>query len=302
MNIEVVADLNDQCGESPLWDYRTSELHWVDITGNRMHTLRRDSGAVASIASPVPISALALGSNDCLIAAGAAGIHILHADRSPELLVEEKDGKQLSINDSLADPSGRLLAGATYWDGSASGFPLGNLYSIDGNGVVSTLDEGFGLANGMGLSPDESTLYATDSLARTIYAYDYDALTGTARNRRTLVQVPLTEGLPDGLTVDADGFIWSAQWFGSCICRYDPDGRLERRITFPAQQVSSVAFGGLDLTTIFVTTAAYPDALAFAPPNYKPAQSPNGGQLFRFRSDIPGKHEYVCALATSRGS
>ncbi|MDQ2945508.1 MAG: SMP-30/gluconolactonase/LRE family protein [Acidobacteriota bacterium] len=162
---------------------------------------------------------------------------------------------------------------------------------METDGTVYTLDTGFKVANGMGFSIDRKTLYVTDSAERRIYAYDYDARTGNATRRRILVQVPSEEGLPDGLTVDAQGFIWSAQWFGGCLCRYDLDGRIERRIGIPAEQTSSLTFGGPDLTDIFVSSAATPDALALVPPAYRSTGNV-GGQLFHLNLGIQGKAEF----------
>ena len=106
----------------------------------------------------------------------------------------------------------------------------------------------------MGYSPDESIMYYTDSSVRTIYAYDYDRATGSVSNRRDFVKLPDTAGVPDGMTVDSEGYVWTAVWFDGCIVRFDPDGVEERRIALPAIQTSSVMFGGPDLTDIYVTT------------------------------------------------
>ena len=104
-----------------------------------------------------------------------------------------------------------------------------------------------------------------DSAARRIYAYDYRRRDGAISNRRTFVTVPRDEGVPDGLTVDAEGFVWCAHWFGACVIRYDPDGKIERRIPIPASRTSSLAFGGPELTDIFVTSEAFTDSLPLAP-------------------------------------
>jgi D-xylonolactonase len=134
----------------------------------------------------------------------------------------------------------------------------GKLYRFDPDGSVTVAEEGIGCSNGIGYSPDHSTMYYTDSTKRTIYAYDYDQATGNITNRRDLIKLADTEGVPDGMTVDADGYIWTAVWFGGCIIRFDPDGREEQRIHLPAYQTSSVMFGGKDLTDIYVTTADFP--------------------------------------------
>jgi D-xylonolactonase len=112
-----------------------------------------------------------------------------------------------------------------------------------------------------------------------------------------LVQVPTTEGLPDGLTVDAEGFLWSAQWYGSCVVRYDPDGRVERRIATPAKQTSSVAFGGPELMDLYITSAGKSEAMPIMPPGYNPHSGRFGGPLFHFRSEVPGKLEFKTKLA-----
>ena len=115
---------------------------------------------------------------------------------------------------------------------------------MEKDGSLAVLDEGIHLSNGLGFSPDLKTLYYTDTIPRVIYAYDYDVKKGAVSNRRVFVKVPDTEGIPDGMTVDSEGYIWSAQWYGSCIMRYDPDGKVERCIKTPAKQTTSLIFGG----------------------------------------------------------
>lgn len=300
--IEIAANKKDLCGESPLWTPDCGKLYWVDIARKCFHSYAVDTGAVDTQAPGIAISALALTPSCDLVAAVAEGIWIVSQNGRPVLIANRHRGEILSINDGIADPHGRFLCGSTFFDGSVGGYPLGKLYSVDTDGTISILDDGFALANGMGFSPDERTLYVTDSIARVIYAYDYDSRSGKARDRRTLVKVPSTEGLPDGLTVDAEGFIWSAQSFGGCICRYDPGGKLRQSVPIPAEQVSSVAFGGREFFDIFVTSAAQPDALAFAPRGYTPSPGRVGGQLFRFRSDVQGRPEYVCRIQIAADS
>jgi D-xylonolactonase len=157
---------------------------------------------------------------------------------------------------------------------------------------VHVADEGFQLSNGLAFSPDETIMYFADSVARRIYAYDYDRRTGELGNRRVLVRVPDNEELPDGLTVDAEGFLWSAQWYGGCVVRYDPDGKEERRIRFPAKQVSSVAFGGKDLSDIFVTSAGKSWPSPVMPKSYDPVSGNFGGQLYCVNLGIQGQPDY----------
>lgn len=161
------------------------------------------------------------------------------------------------------------------------------------------------MPNGLGFSPNNQTLYFTDSVARSIFAYDYDAATGTVRNRRVFVQVPSTGGLPDGLTVDAEGFVWSAEWYGSRIVRYDPNGSVERRIDTPAKQTSSLTFGGPDLSEIFITSAGESGPLPVMPPGYDPLSGYFGGALYNIRLGIQGKAEFLADIrpqATTKGN
>ena len=183
-----------------------------------------------------------------------AGVWQWDGRNTPEPIVETCGRDPLQLNDCAADPEGRLIAGSCFYRPSGA-YPLGKLFaSIRRHGARAR--EGFHLANGLGWSPDTKTLYFADSVARTINAYGYDAATGSVRDRRVLAQLDGSSGLPDGLTVDAEGFIWFAEWYGGCVCRYDPDGTLERRIAVPAKQTSSLAFGGPDLRDIFITSAA----------------------------------------------
>src|SRR5207253_6018006 len=123
--------------------------------------------------------------------------------------------------------------------------------------------------------------------------------TGALSNRRVFVQVPADEGIPDGLTVDSEGYVWSAQWYGSQVVRYDPDGAVERRITMPVTQVSSVGFGGDDLTDLYITTAGESWPSPLAPTDYD-FNAPNiGGSLYRARLEIHGKPEHHAHLAGS---
>lgn len=297
LEIKVIADLQDACGESPIWDPDGSALRWVDITGERLHTIDWASGAIQTEKPGAPVSGLALTNSDALILAGADGIWLRTPGKALVPIATNYLGEWLAINDCIIDNQGRLLAGSTFFDGSDT-YPAGSLYCIEYDGLVSRMDTGFGLANGMGFSVDGRTLYLTDSVARRIYAYDYDLLNGRVANRRTFVDVSSNEGLPDGLTVDAQDFVWSAQWFGGCLCHYDPDGKLERRVDIPAKQTSSLTFGGPDLTDIFVTSAAISDALMLAPPHYQPLGR-IGGQLFQLNAGIPGKPESRCLLTNS---
>jgi D-xylonolactonase len=246
------------------------------------------------------IAGFAMNAEGGFVVTNSTGFWLLDGAGKQKLIMDSVDGKRCVLNDCIADPEGRLFSGSCFYDATREDYPSGHLFRLDVNGSVQVVDEGLQLSNGLGFSPDNSTLYLSDSAARRIYAYDYRRSDGSVRNRRVFVQVPSDEGLPDGLTVDAAGFVWSVQWFGGCLVRYDADGKVERRISIPASQTTSMAFGGKDLTDIFVTSAAQPDALPLAPPGYNAGQVYTGGKLFHLNLGIPGKEEYRARVSSAR--
>jgi sugar lactone lactonase YvrE len=144
------------------------------------------------------------------------------------------------------------------------------------------LDSGFAVCNGMGLSLDSRTLYVTDMFHHQILAYDYDSLTGNVCHKRIFVRVPEEAGVPDGLIVDSEDFVWSAHWGGWRITRYDPAGKIEREIRLPVANVTCLGFGGADLDELYVTTAW--SGLS----QQERKKQPLAGDLFRIKTDVKG--------------
>lgn len=293
--IEIVASTNDKCGEAPTWDAVNDRVLWVDNESNLVHQLSLDTHEVKPISEGLMVSGIALNRDGRLVFGGFTGLHVWSRQDEYQTVVSELGGEKLLFNDLLADARGRVYAGTLYW-GPNGMEKLGKLYLVQPDGSVSVADEGIQLSNGLGLSPDNRTLYYTDSVARRIYSYDVDSATGGLSNRRVFVQVPTDEGLPDGLTVDAEGYVWSAQWYGAQIVRYDPQGKVERRIAMPVTQVSSCQFGGPDLDQLYVTTAANSWEGPYAPPGYNFKAGNIGGPLYRVQLDIQGKPEHMAAF------
>lgn len=287
----IIADYGDLCGENPLWDAGKGMLYWTDATGERFYGYCPAQGKHSLLKSGIQISGFALNKPAGFVVTGNSGIYCWDGCKSPRPLVKEIEGRPCQANDCIADPAGRLLVGTWFYE-AGKDYPLGHLLSVEAPGRTRVLDEGIHLANGLGFSVDSRTLYFTDSVARRIYAYDFQIDDGSVSNRRTFVQVPDSEGIPDGLTVDAEGFVWSAQWYGGCVVRYDPDGKVERRIPTPAKQTSSLAFGGKDLTDIFITSAAKSEATPVMPPGYDPHSGYFGGALYRINLGIQGRPEF----------
>ena len=295
--LTIIADYGDLCGEGPLWDAEAGALYWTDCVGLKFYRYWPAANQHEMIKQGLEINSAARDASGGFVITNNAGIWYWGAHEKLRLIAEEVDGSKCQMNDCIADPRGRLFAGSWFYDPGRSDYPLGKLIRVDLDGTPRVVDEGIHLANGLAFSPDCRMLYFTDSAARRIYKYDYSPESGNLRNRRTLVQVPAHEGLPDGLTVDAEGFLWSAQWYGSCVVRYDPEGREERRIEIPAKQTSSVAFGGPQLMDLYITSAGKSEAMPLMPPGYDPDSGCFGGQLFHLKCDVTGKLEFQTNLA-----
>jgi len=289
--MDVIVDCGDLCGEGPIWDVDHQQLYWTDCVGLKFYRYDWCTHRHERLKDGLEINGFALNHDGGFVVSNNSGIWLWDGGSGVELVADHVGEAKCQMNDCIADPLGRLLAGSWFYDPSKD-HPLGKLISIDNSGKGTILDEGIHLANGLAFSPDTRTLYFTDSAQRVIYGYDYDPVTGSTENRRVVVQVPITEGLPDGLTVDREGFVWSAQWYGSCVVRYDPDGKVERRISTPAKQTSSLAFGGPDLTDIFVTSAGRSEPMPVMPPGYDPNTGYFGGALYHINLGIEGKPEF----------
>jgi len=298
MSPKPIADYEDLCGEAPLWDTQRNSLYWTDCVALKLFRYDWASKKSEVIKDGLEINGCALSAKGGFVITNNSGIWFWDGGNSLRSIAEQVDGAKCRMNDCIADPKGRLLAGSWFYDPGKE-YPLGKLICVDTDNSTRILDEGFHLSNGLGFSPDGKTLYFADSAARFIFAYDYDIAQGTVKNRRVFVRVSDNEGIPDGLTVDAEGYVWSAQWYGSCVVRYDPDGRVERRVQSPAKQTSSLAFGGPDLADIFITSAAKSEPMPVMPSGYDPGSGYFGGALFHINLGIVGKPEFRANIRLS---
>lgn len=242
------------------------------------------------------VAGLAHNVNEGFVFAGATGLHLWSREGALQTVLKEHQGEELFFNDIIADGCGRLYAGTCYW-GVSGMEKTGCLYLIGSDLNVSVVDDGIELSNGLAFSGDQRTLYCADSTTRCIYAHDVDPRSGALSRKRVFHRVKAEDGLPDGLTVDADDHLWSAQWYGGQVIRYDPEGKVERRISIPAQQVSSLAFGGRELNELFVTTAGEPWASPYAPAGFDTGSSRMGGALYSLHLDIQGREENVARIS-----
>ena len=284
--VEMIADYRNRVGEGPVWDPKRQVLNWTDIQTGRLFEYVPETGQSRKIYQGEYIGGYANNKQGGMVVASWSGIGLWR--EGEEITYIHRGmlrGKPLQFNDVAASPAGQFFAG-TYYEGAHRG----ELYRFDPNGTIHLIEEDIGVSNGIGFSPDLSTVYYVDTTRSRIWAYDFDAATGEFSNRRDLVVFEGEEGFPDGLTVDAEGYIWQAMWGGGCVIRIDPDGKEERRISFPATQTSSAMFGGKDLNELYVTTA-WNGTGEKSPPSYDGSKH-RGGELYRVKLDIQGKAEF----------
>lgn len=263
----LLVDANNHLGEGPLWDVAEQRLYWIDSTAAEIASCRADGSDIRRYFVPTHIGSMALREKGGAVVALANGLHFYDFDAQTVRLIAdpERDEPETRFNDGKVDRRGRFVAGTMAYDHDRYDADRGQrptrsgaLYRLDVDGTVSRLDGGIICSNGPCWSPDNRTLYFTDTYDRLMYAYDYDIESGVAGDRRVFASAREMAGTFDGATVDAEGFIWSALVFGGRILRFAPDGRLDRVVPFPVRNLTSVMFGGPDLDVLYVTTMGRP--------------------------------------------
>jgi sugar lactone lactonase YvrE len=243
-----------ELGEAPVWDAERGRLIWVDIDRGLIHRRapgRKDvtvsAGQPVGCAVPRARGGLALGMRDGFALVEPGG-------REPRLVAPvERERADTRMNDGACDARGRLWAGTMSLRGDTRAAAL---YTLDPDLSVARMLPGLSVSNGIGWSPEGDRLYHVDTPRRRVDVYDYDEAAGLIAGRRAVIPVAPELGLPDGLTVDAEGGVWVALWGGGAVQRHSPDGSLEARIELPARNVTSCCFGDPDMATLYVTTAA----------------------------------------------
>ena len=277
---ELIADYHCHIGENPLWHPLERRLYWTDITRGRLFRYDPATGKHEQCYSGPPVGGFTVQADGTLLLFMARGAIAQWRDGHLNYIVEEiADERESRFNDVIADPAGRVFCGTM-----PTPTRLGRLYRLDLDGGIHLVLEGIGTSNGMGFTLDRRQMYYTDSEARCIYLFDYEERTGALTNQRVWLHTPEGAGLPDGMTVDAQGHVWSARWDDSALYRYTPEGVEEQRIEFPAKKVSSVAFGGDDLSDLYITTALTDGT--------KAQEGAGAGALFRIRPGIRGVPEF----------
>jgi len=276
--------LQNTLGEAVIWDERTGHIWWTDIPQRLLYRYAWEGKTCENFVVPERIGSLGLTSDpDILIIAFESGFGLFSplTGKIVWLHRPEKDDTGRRFNDGRVDRQGHFWAGTMVEDDKKAAPASGSLYRIGPSAITAVMTNNIIISNGICWSMDSSILYFADSPRQTIFAYDYAPQSDKITNKRIFAATP--DGIyPDGADVDSQGHIWSAQWGGGRIVRYAPDGSIDHILTLPARQPTCIAFGGPDMTMLFVTTAR--DGLTAQ----QLAKEPQAGNLLIYQTDITG--------------
>jgi sugar lactone lactonase YvrE len=291
---EISAQTDDRLGESILWHPIEEALYWIDFYGPFVHRQKRAKGPVESwkIELGETMGSLVFAESGCLLLAVDHGLHLFNTGSgATRFFGDPKNGQMdLAYNDGKVDRAGR------YWVGTyhvAETLPRGIFYRVAADGSAEVADNGFVICNGPAFSPDNLKLYFSDTMSRRILSYNLDR-DGAVSGRRTFFTFSADDGMPDGLTVDSVGNVWCALYGGGKVVCIDPKGTLKLSLPLPTAYVTSLCFGGPELTTLFVTTG-------WSTSTEATTAKDSGGAVFMRPVDNPGLPEPVIALVRRRG-
>ena len=277
-----------ELGEGPVWVERDKALWFVDIKRKKVHRFDPADGGQASWDTPEQTGFLLPAAGGGFVAGTQSGLYRFEPESGgfAPIVEVEADLPDNRINDGVVDPSGRIWFGTM---DNKEKSPTGRFYRFEGGRVADAGLPQVTITNGPAVSPDGRILYHVDTLAGLIHACDINE-DGSLGPSRPFAHIPNSEGYPDGPTVDAEGCVWIGLYFGWEARRYSPAGELIGRISFPASNITKIAFGGEDMRTIYATSARQglkPDQLA---------GQPEAGSLFAVRTEVPGLASPLAAL------
>lgn len=284
-----VAPTGDVCGEGPVWHAGEQALYWTDINRFLIHRYDATDESVKSWFFEEPVTALVLTDREDTLAVALGSRLILWepvSDARHEHGFRLAGWPEVRCNDGRADPRGSLWIGTMRnnvgadGSGGEAGGKDGVLYRIDPDGTVSEWKRGVGISNTLAWSPAGDKFYFADSLENKVFVYDYDGKSGDIENERVF-WADFKRGSPDGSNMDQGGHLWNCRFYGKCVVRLKPDGSIDKIIEMPVQNITSCTFGGVDLKTLYITTAR-----ANAPAGDRLA-----GGLFAMRTEVAGLAE-----------
>lgn len=292
-----VAPAGDVCGEGAVWSAAENALYWTDINRFLIHRYDAGSASVKTWFFDEPVTSLILTTwtNTLAVVLGSRLILWEPAkDSRADYAFKLEGWPKVRCNDARADPRGSLWIGSMWNNVKADGSPgdlengHGALYRVDPDQKVREFRKGLGIANTLAWNSQRTAFYFADTMANTIYQWDYDSASGDISNERPFFR-DFERGSPDGSAMDTDGFLWNCRYGGGCIVRVSPSGKIDRIIEMPTPNITTCTFGGPELRTLYITTAA-----AGAQPGDRLA-----GGLFTLETETPGQPENRFLLAAT---
>ncbi|MCR9239060.1 MAG: SMP-30/gluconolactonase/LRE family protein [Alphaproteobacteria bacterium] len=291
-DIQIAVPAANWCGEGPLWSAKDQALYWTDINRFLLQRYHPESASVRYWIFDEPVCATGLTDTPGLLVLALGSKLILWneaTDERTDFATPETNLPASRLNDGRPSPFGDFWIGSMQnnVNENGQGQPvsdphLGTLYRVRNDASVTVQDRDLGISNTLCWSPDGTIFYFGDTLQNTIFAWDYDVATGEITNKRPFFS-DFERGRPDGSAIDSDGYIWNARYGGSCIVRVAPDGSVDRVVDMPVSNLTSCTFGGPDLKTLYVTSAAQPGEL-------------HAGSVFSIAVDVAGHPENVFSL------
>ena len=287
MKATLLLDARATLGEGAWWHVDTHQLFWVDIEERKLHVFRPGDGQTRTIDVGERIGTVVLTTTHQALVALQTGIFELDlADESLTLITNPLEGMpDIRFNDGKCDPAGRLWVGSMHLATQAE---MASLYCLDTDGTITQMRDNITISNGIVWSLDHQIMYYIDTPTDCVQAFDYDLATARISHPRVVVRVPAEAGHPDGMAIDAEGMLWIAHWGGGRVIRWDPTtGERLREVEVPAPYVTSCAFGGDDLKTLYITTAR--TALS----TEQRTLYPHSGGLFSVEPGVKGVAPYL---------
>lgn len=255
LNAALVLDAKAMLGEGSIWHPKEKKLYWVDIEGKMLHIYDPATGKDKELLVGSRIGTVVPVKKGGAMVALQNGIHTIDTKTGKLTFITNPlpDTAKLRFNDGKCDPSGRFWVGTLALDARRKGAVL---YRMDNDKSIRIMLDSVSISNGIVWTKDKKTMYYNDTPTGTVQAFDYDDKTGTITNRRIVIKIPRGGGGPDGMTIDSEDKLWIALWGSGTVCRYDPlTGEKLQTVKVAAPNVSSCAFGGENLETLYITTA-----------------------------------------------
>jgi len=265
MTHQEVADFSCTVGEGPVWHAHHRKLYWTDILEGRLFWYEPGTGKSQLYYEGRIVGGFTVQADHSLLLFMDKGtVAVCDNGQVTRTIVDTIPAEiEQRFNDVAADPEGRVFAGSMPFDNVEQ--RSGRLYRLDHDGSYTIVLEKVGIPNGMAFTLDRRFFFFIDSLDNVVWKFDYERKTGAISNRRAFLEFDPDEGHADGMTLDSEGNLWIAMAMGWKVVQYGPDAELKRSIELPARFVSSVAFGGQDLSQLFVTTGRLPEGEELGP-------------------------------------